>query len=292
MKQHDPKKRADVWKDAATSFVPNDYYSSEQHCFHIVTGCNMSGKSIYIRTVALLQIMAQVGCFVPAEFASFPVIHQLFARVSMDDRIEANLSSFSVEMREVAFILRNIDGRGMAIIDELGRGTSTRDGLAIAIAISEALVQKRASVWFATHFSDLARVLSDRPGVLNLHLASKNSITPDGVPQITMLYKVMPGARDEEDHYGINLARALGFPECLIDKAEEIANDLRSKSKANRQGPETRRVLARRKLILNLHEALEQARDAGVDGALGGYLRRLQGEFITRMEEIEGSTGA
>jgi DNA mismatch repair ATPase MutS len=87
-------------------FVPNNYYASELHHLNIVTGCNMSGKSTYLRGVALLQIMAQIGCFVPAEYASFSVVHSIFARVTFDDSIEANMSTFSVEMREMAFILR------------------------------------------------------------------------------------------------------------------------------------------------------------------------------------------
>ena len=133
----------------------------------------MSGKSTYIRSVALMSIMVQVGSFVPASYASFPIIHQIFARVSMDDCIEANVSSFAAEMRETAFILRygfckskhaamltsyrNIDKRSLAIIDELGRGTSTRDGLAIALSIAEALVDSRAIVFFATHFRELGQ---------------------------------------------------------------------------------------------------------------------------------------
>ena len=115
----------------------------------------MSGKSTYIRAIALMTIMAQIGCFIPAQYASIPIIHQLFARVSMDDSIEANVSTFASEMRETAFILRNIDENSLAIIDELGRGTSTRDGLAIAISIAEALIESQALVWFATHFTDL-----------------------------------------------------------------------------------------------------------------------------------------
>lgn len=86
--------------------VANDFYASEEHRFQIVTGSNMSGKSTYLRTVALLQVMAQIGCFVPAEYASFPIVHSLFARVTTDDSIEANMSTFSMEMREIAFILR------------------------------------------------------------------------------------------------------------------------------------------------------------------------------------------
>lgn len=176
-------------------FVPNDYYATEQYCFHVVTGCNMSGKSTYIRAVALLQVMAQIGCFVPAEYAAFSIVHNIFARVSIEDSIEASLFTFSVEMRVMAFILRNVDGKSLAI-DELGRGTSTRNGLAIAIAMSEALIQTQASVWFATHFADLARVLGDRPEVLNLHLAAKSSETSDGLPHLKMLYKATAGTVD------------------------------------------------------------------------------------------------
>lgn len=126
-------------------FVPNDVYATQQSRFQIITGCNMSGKSTYIRSVALMCIMAQIGSFVPATYASFPIFHQLFARLGMDDSIETNVSTFASEMREIAFILRNIDKRSLAIVDELGRGTSTRDGLAIALAIAEALVQSRVS---------------------------------------------------------------------------------------------------------------------------------------------------
>ncbi|KAF4127029.1 DNA mismatch repair protein MSH4 [Geosmithia morbida] len=277
-------------KAAGRSFVPNDYYSSEQYRFHIVTGCNMSGKSVYIRTVVLLQIMAQIGCFVPAEYASFPVIHNIFARISMDDRIESNLSTFSVEMREMAFILRNIDYRSLAIIDELGRGTSTRDGLAIAISISEALIQSKASVWFATHFIELAKALSDRPGVLNLHLTAKNTTTHDGVPRIKMLYKVVSGIRDEGELYGINLARALGFPQSFIDKAEETATDLSTKRDGGGQDVQGRQQFARRHLVLDLYESLKQARNCGEGATLAQYLERLQREFIVRMEEVDAMT--
>jgi len=134
----------------------------------------MSGKSTYIRGIVLLQIMAQIGSFVPATIANFPIVHQIFARVSLDDNLEENLSTFSVEMRDMAFILKfvddshlgmnlangrvsNIEQRSIAIIDELGRGTSSRDGLAITVAMSEALIQSRAQIWFATHFVELGR---------------------------------------------------------------------------------------------------------------------------------------
>ncbi|KAF5665712.1 DNA mismatch repair MSH4 [Fusarium denticulatum] len=269
------------------AFVPNDYYSTEQYCFHIVTGSNMSGKSTYIRAVALLQIMAQIGSFVPAEYAAFSIIHSIFARVSLDDNIESNLSTFSVEMREMSFILRNIDDKSLAVIDELGRATSNRDGLAIAIAMSEALIQSKASVWFATHYVDLTKVLADRPGILNLHLAATTSTTEDGLPHITMLYKATSGAIRGEEHYGINLARAMGLPQSFIDKAEEVAKDIRRKRETTKRSSESARLVARRKLILNLQDALRQAKDSGSEEALPGYLQRLQEDFVARMEEVD-----
>ncbi|KAM3506660.1 hypothetical protein MY10362_002249 [Beauveria mimosiformis] len=268
-------------------FVPNDYFATEQHCFHIVTGFNMGGKSTYIRAIALLQIMAQIGCFVPAEYASFSVVHNIFTRISLSDNIEAGLSSFSVEMRDMAFILRNVDQQSMVIIDELGRGTSTRDGLAIAIAMAEALIQSKAFVWFATHFLELARALANRPGVLNLHLATDCSISEDGVPHMTMLYKTARGPEKDEQDYGINLAKAMGFPDSIIRPAEEYVRATRLRKEASKQSLEAQKLQRRRQLILGLHEALKQARVGGAEDALPGYLRQLQHEFVTQMAAIE-----
>ena len=110
---------------------------------------------------------------VPAQYASFPITAQLFARVSMDDTIEANISTFASEMRETAFILRNVSPASLIIVDELGRGTSTRDGMAIALAVCEALVESRAMVWFATHFRELTEILAERAGVANLHMQAE-----------------------------------------------------------------------------------------------------------------------
>lgn len=247
----------------------------------------MGGKSTYIRAIPLLQIMAQIGCFVPAEYASFSVVHNIFTRISLSDNIEAGLSTFSVEMRDMAFILRSVDQQSMVIIDELGRGTSTRDGLSIAIAMAEALIQSKAFVWFATHFLDLAHVLTNRPGVLNLHLASDCRISADGVPHITMLYKTERGPESDEQNYGINLAKAIGLPRHIIRKAEEFVHESRLRKEATRQSPEAQKLQRRRQLILGLYEALRQAKVDGAEEALPGYLKQLQHEFVTQMAEIE-----
>ncbi|KAH7131986.1 DNA mismatch repair protein MutS [Dendryphion nanum] len=266
-----------------TKFIPNDVYASQQHRFQIITGCNMSGKSTYIRSVALLCIMAQIGSFVPATYASFPIFHQLFARVGMDDSIETNASTFAAEMREIAFILRNIDNRSLAIVDELGRGTSTRDGLAIALSIAEALVQSKALVWFATHFVDLARILAERNGVVNLHLAVQIKQNES----MTMLYKIEPGTVKER-HYGLALAHLLPFPDGLVERAEFVAHELERNAQKRINTSTAIIKERRRKLILSLKEHLVQAHNGAMEGeVLTAWLEELQKEFITRMTAID-----
>jgi len=265
-------------------YVPNDVYATQQKRFQIITGCNMSGKSTYIRSVALMQVMAQVGSFVPAQYASFPIIRQLFARVSLDDNIEANVSTFAAEMREAAFILRNIDGQSMAIVDELGRGTSTRDGLAIAIAIAEALIESRALVWFVTHFRDLPKILAERNGVVNLHLAVDNAEDD----KMEMLYRVSSGAVQDE-HYGLKLARVMPLPPDVIEHAELVSATLdQAMQKKKSESASLVIIVARkRRLLLNLKEHLVQARDGSMgDEDLTQWLKDLQREFIVRMSAL------
>ncbi len=248
----------------------------------------MSGKSTYIRSIALMSVMAQVGSFVPATYASFPLIHQLFARISVDDSIEANVSTFASEMRETAFILRNIDRSSLAIIDELGRGTSTRDGLAIALSIAEALVESRAIIWFATHFRELAQIMSERAGVVNLHLAvdmsEKNTMT--------MLYKIGEGYLNEE-HYGITLARVVDLPPHILEVAEKVSKALDAQAAAKKQSSKAFALARRRKLVLGLKETLIQAENGPMEGkVLLNWLRRLQEEFIRRMDQIENDVAS
>ncbi|POS85874.1 hypothetical protein EPUL_001997 [Erysiphe pulchra] len=264
-------------------FVPNDVYASPQNRFQIITGCNMSGKSTYIRSIALMTVMAQVGSFVPASYASFPLISQLFARVSIDDSNEANISTFASEMRETAFILRNIDKSSLAIFDELGRGTSSRDGFAIALSISEALIETGAIIWFATHFRELAQVLSERPGVVNLHLA----VDMTNESTMTMLYKIEEGYV-KEWHYGLPLAKVIGLPPVVLDVAENVSMALDALAAAVKESSRTFAIARRRKLLLGLKETLKQAESGSMTGkALHSWLQKLQEEFVARMEDIE-----
>ncbi|KAJ5022597.1 muts domain V-domain-containing protein [Bipolaris maydis] len=266
-----------------TKFVPNDAYATQQTRFHIITGCNMSGKSTYIRSLALMTIMAQIGCYVPANYASFPILHQLFARIGTDDIIESNVSTFAAEMREIAFILRNVDQRSLIIVDELGRGTSTRDGLAIALAIAEALLSSRALVWFATHFKDLANIMGERAGVLNLHLA----VDIQDEHSMTMLYKATQGVA-KEVHYGLALARVVPLPPGIVEHATNVARKIERHTIRNKKVSETVLKEKRRKLILNLKEHLVQAYNGVLEGeVLSAWLSEIQKEFVNRMTALE-----
>ena len=266
-----------------TKYVPNDVYATQQTRFQIITGCNMSGKSTYIRSVALMTVMAQIGSFVPASYAAFPIMRQLFARVSMDDNVEANVSTFAAEMRETAFILRNINRNSMAIIDELGRGTSTRDGLAIAIAIAEALVESRALVWFATHFRDLAAIMAERNGVVNLHLA----VNMSAHDKMEMLYRIASGSVQEE-HYGRRLAKVVPLPPEVVEHAELVAMTLERQTKQKKRGSVAVVLARRRKLLLNLKEHLVQAKRGSMnDVDLKEWLKDLQREFVVRMSALD-----
>ncbi|KAK6538181.1 MutS protein msh4 [Orbilia ellipsospora] len=268
--------------------IPNDVYASQQSRFQIVTGCNMSGKSTYIRQIALMTIMAQIGSFVPASYACFPTITHMFTRVSMDDGIEANVSTFAAEMRETAFILKNATEGSMVIMDELGRGTCTRDGLAIAIAVCEAMIQKKALVWFATHFRELGAVLAQKAGVITLHMQvemrEEQNIT-------SMLYKIANGAATEK-HYGINLARIIGLPPQIIARASEVSNTIAQNAEQKRISSKGYIKSQRQKLVLKLVEHLQQARSSSMtDLALRKWLKRLQQDFVEKMSELKEAEG-
>ena len=267
----------------ATNFVPNDVFATEARRFQIVTGCNMSGKSTYIRTVALITVLAQIGCFVPAERAVVPIVRRLLARVSTDDVVEANVSSFSAEMREAAYILDNADAHSLVIVDELGRGTSSADGLAISLAIAEALVASKAMVWFVTHFRDLARIMAERAGVASMHLAVDAS--REGV--LAMSYQVAEGV-EKTEHYGLILAKALPFPIDVIDRAEQVAGDLERRAKEQMRTSPAVMHARRRRLVLQLKEQLCQAQQGRLsDEALVDWLKLLQEDFVRKMRDID-----
>ena len=203
-------------------FVPNDTeLDGKSNRFMLITGPNMAGKSTYMRQVALICIMAQIGSFVPAREARISVLDKVFTRVGASDDLAMGQSTFMLEMSEVAYILANATKQSLIIYDEIGRGTSTFDGMSIARAVAEYTLGKDigAKTLFATHYHELTTLEADAQGVVNYHIAAKKR--GDG---ITFLRKIVRGAAD--DSYGIEVAQLAGVPNAVTKRAKEILASL------------------------------------------------------------------
>jgi DNA mismatch repair protein MutS len=198
-------------------FVPNDTSLDGEHLrLAIVTGPNMAGKSTYIRQVALIVLLAQIGSFVPAASAEIGIVDRIFTRVGANDDLARGQSTFMVEMNETANIVNNATERSLVILDEIGRGTSTFDGLSIAWSVAEFLHDKiKARTLFATHYHELTKLAEDRSSVGNLNVAVR-----EWNEQIIFLRKIVPGGADRS--YGIQVARLAGLPKEILDRAKEI----------------------------------------------------------------------
>jgi DNA mismatch repair protein MutS len=198
-------------------FVPNDTsLDGENLRLAIVTGPNMAGKSTYIRQVALIVLMAQTGSFVPAESAEIGLVDRIFTRVGANDDLARGQSTFMVEMNETSNIVNNATERSLVILDEIGRGTSTFDGLSIAWSVAEFLHDKiKPRTLFATHYHELTKLAEERSGVCNFNVAVR-----EWNDQIIFLRKIVPGGADKS--YGIQVARLAGLPKEILDRAKEI----------------------------------------------------------------------
>ncbi len=215
---------------AGEKFVPNDVQLDGETCrLIILTGPNMAGKSTYIRQVALLALMAQTGSFVPAARARIGLVDRIFTRVGASDDLSRGQSTFMVEMNETANIANNATERSLVILDEIGRGTSTFDGLSIAWSVAEHLHDTvRARTLFATHYHELTDLARTRTGVKNFNVAVR-----EWNEQIIFLHKILEGAADKS--YGIQVARLAGLPPSLIARAREILENL-EKAELNADG--------------------------------------------------------
>jgi len=210
-------------------FTPNDLrLDPEVEQVIILTGPNMSGKSVFMRQAALLVILAQMGAFVPARAARIGVVDRILTRVGAQDNLARGQSTFLVEMVETASILRHATDRSLILLDEVGRGTSTFDGLAIAWAVTEELHDRGrgAKVLFATHYHELTALADTLPRVRNYHVAVK-----EWNDEIIFLHKVRPGGTDRS--YGIQVARLAGLPQAVITRAREILAELESQPPAS-----------------------------------------------------------
>lgn len=204
-------------------YVPNDtYLDMNSNRMSIITGPNMSGKSTYMRQVALITLMAQIGCFVPAKNAKITIVDKIFTRVGASDDLTAGQSTFMVEMSEVADILKNATKQSLVILDEVGRGTSTFDGISIATSVAEYIANTRVlgcKTLFATHYHELIKLADRIDGVNNYSVAVKK-IGED----IKFLRKIVPGGVD--DSYGIEVAKLAGLPNKVLSRAKELLNEM------------------------------------------------------------------
>jgi len=206
-------------------FVANDIYlDNKDENLHIITGPNMAGKSTFMRQVAIITVMAQIGSFVPASYARIGIVDKIFTRVGASDDLAAGQSTFMVEMSEVAYILKNATKKSLLIFDEIGRGTSTFDGMSIARAVLEYVADKKkigAKTLFATHYHELTDLEGKLEGVKNYNVVVKKK-----GDDITFLRKIVRGGTD--DSYGIEVAKIAGIPNAVIERAKEILKSIES----------------------------------------------------------------
>ncbi len=205
-----------------TPYTPNDALIDQDARILIITGPNMSGKSSYMRQVALIALMAQIGSYVPAQAATLPIVDRIFTRIGAQDELTAGQSTFMVEMVETASILRHCTPRSLVVLDEIGRGTSTYDGLAIAWGVIEYLhnhPQRRAMTLFATHYHELIQLAEKLP-----HIRNYNVAVSEDTGKVVFLHKVIPGGADRS--YGIHVAQLAGLPANVIHRAQDILKQL------------------------------------------------------------------
>jgi DNA mismatch repair protein MutS len=208
---------------SAETFIPNDVFlDAESQRLYLITGPNMAGKSTFIRQVALIAILAQMGSFVPAKKAHIGIIDKVFSRIGASDDLSRGQSTFMVEMAETANILHNATNRSLVILDEIGRGTSTYDGISIAWSVAEYLLkepQKRAKTLFATHYWELTELEREIPGAVNYNVAIHESDRG-----IVFLRKIVKGGTDKS--YGIHVAKLAGLPHSVLKRAQEMLQKL------------------------------------------------------------------
>ncbi len=255
---------------AGENYIPNDLYlDSEKQQIIIVTGPNMAGKSALLRQTALITLMAQIGCFVPAESAHIGLVDKIFTRVGASDNISAGESTFMVEMTEASNILNNLSERSLVLFDELGRGTSTYDGMSIAWAIVEYIhefAKGRARTLFATHYHELNEMEKSFPRIKNFNVSVREI---DG--KVIFLRKLMPGG--SEHSFGIHVAKLAGMPKSIVKRSEQILQKLEaSNNRGELKGAPTTEIADSREGVqLNFFQlddpVLSQVRDEilGID---------------------------
>ncbi|XP_071668899.1 mutS protein homolog 4 isoform X1 [Patagioenas fasciata] len=258
--------------------VSNNTYLTEGNNFAIITGPNMSGKSTYLKQIALCQIMAQIGSYVPAEYCSFRIAEQIFTRIGMDDDIETNSSTFMKEMKEITYIVQNANDKSLIIIDELGRGTSAEEGIGICYAACEYLLNLKAFTLFATHFLELCHIDAFYPNVENYHFEVQHLRSNAGNKEkIAYTYTLSKGCT-EEKNYGLKAAEVSSLPSSVILDAKEITNHIAKQILHRQTGtPEMMKQRAVYQLAMRL---VQTARNSRLDpDSLRIYLKGLKKKY-------------
>ena len=257
-----------VLKDSL--FVPNDTFMGEkEERTAIITGPNMAGKSTYMRQVALIVLLAQIGSFVPAKAARIGIVDRIFTRIGASDDLSSGQSTFMVEMNEVSAILRHATACSLLILDEIGRGTSTFDGMSIARAVLEFCADKKklgAKTLFATHYHELTEMETTLPGVKNYNIAVKTR-----GDEISFLRKIIPGGADRS--YGIEVAKLAGLPDSVVKRAREILKELEAEGGAPQPAAPAR-------------DSSQISLAAMGEGEVAEILRRTQVDMLTPIEAM------
>ncbi|CAI7883946.1 unnamed protein product [Closterium sp. NIES-54] len=255
------------------AFVANNTFVSEASNAMIITGPNMSGKSTYLRQVALLTVMAHIGCYVPARFASFRVVDRIFTRIGTGESIEENSSTFLTEMRETAFLMDHLTPRSLVVVDELGCATSTLDGLAIAWSCCEHLLTFPSYIIFATHMKQLGELASIYPNCKVCYFSV-------GVSNERLAYKyVLKEGYTDVPHYGLRLAEVMGFPAAVMSEAQRIADILeKQESRRLEIGYSKFTALRRDYVVAQRLLCLQQSNLS--DSELKDYLLKLKASYL------------
>ncbi|RUS80534.1 hypothetical protein EGW08_011718, partial [Elysia chlorotica] len=266
--------------------VANDTYASEHSNFIIITGPNMGGKSTYLRQVALLQIMAQIGSFVPAQYASFRIADQIFSRIGSDGHMESNSSTFTLEMKETNYIIQNVTNNCLVIIDELGRGTSAEEGVGLCWAVCEFLLKTQAFSFFVTHFKQLAELNRNYPNVANYFFEVQRTFNAEANCEKISFTHVLSRGITPETHYGLHLAKLSSMPLSVVEEARKKVTEIESQKQRNLQHD---KELIEDHAVFNLATRLIQlAKNSRMDeDSLRAYMASLKRKYLADLARAE-----
>jgi DNA mismatch repair protein MutS len=269
----------------SANYIPNDLHMTDEGRVLLVTGPNMAGKSTVLRQTALIMIMAQMGSLVPADKACLGLCDRVFSRVGASDNLAQGQSTFMVEMNETARILRQAGKRSLIILDEIGRGTSTFDGLSLAWAVVEELARRQGGIrtLFATHYHELTALEGDIPQIRNMNIAVK-----EWKGEIIFLRRLVPGPADRS--YGIEVARLAGVPMSVVQRAREILDHLERSSK-RQHGQAVREITTREPMLPGLVPKQPTAKETEYEpSALHPIVRELRDMNIDGLTPLEALT--